>query len=234
MIDVQFVLVRPQHSGNVGAVARAMYVCGLEKLVIVDSKSIVDQEALSRSVKASYILNDAIHCDDLSSALSDSSWTIVCSARPRHLNFNCITPDELVYTYQKMPNNSKISIVFGPERTGLTTDEIIMGNQLLSIPMQHTNTSYNLSHAVQLVAYFVSSMKNKNNHNITTPTLINHKDRENWFSFVESIINSTGFVVSNNPQHSLMLIKSIFNRIMLTENELNLLAGVFAKMKKNC
>ena len=142
MIDVQFVLVRPQHSGNVGAVARAMYVCGLEKLVIVDSKSIVDQEALSRSVKASYILNDAIHCDDLSSALSDSSWTIVCSARPRHLNFNCITPDELVYTYQKMPNNSKISIVFGPERTGLTTDEIIMGNQLLSIPMQHTNTSY--------------------------------------------------------------------------------------------
>ncbi|HJN38192.1 MAG TPA: TrmJ/YjtD family RNA methyltransferase [Gammaproteobacteria bacterium] len=232
MIQIKIILVRPQHSGNVGAVARAMYVCGLKELHVVGSQDILDDNAYTRAVKATDILDQATIHHSLSNALQGDSWTIVCSARQRHLNFNTLLPEELVFLPYKLPKNSTVSIVFGPERTGLTGEEILMGNQLLSIPMEDLNTSYNLSHAVQLIGYFISRMP-KDIPSLQSEPLIPHQQKQEWYQFINKTLIDSDFVMSSNPQHSLMLIKSIFNRLMLTENELNLLSGVFAKMKKN-
>ena len=228
---IQIVVVRPQHSGNVGAVARAMHVCGLDQLAIVGSPNIIDQQSYSRCVKANHVLDNTNHVETLDQALSLSQCVVVCSARLRHLNHQNISPEQLPLLVSSLPKKSKLSIVFGPERTGLETDEILMGTHLLRIPMKQANTSLNLSHAVQLISYFATSEVLENNDCNDDP-LVTVSQRNHFFERVQDAMNQSSLTMKGNPEHTYNLFKSIFNRILMTTNEMNFLYALFAKKDK--
>ena len=49
-IDIEFILVEPSHSGNIGACARAIKNMGFEKLAIVKPRKTITEEAFHLSL----------------------------------------------------------------------------------------------------------------------------------------------------------------------------------------
>ena len=122
------ILVRPQLAQNVGMVARAMMNCGLSELRLVSPKqSHLVSEAVSAASGAQSILEDAKLYSSLSEALADVKYSFATTARVRDM----IKP---VYSPQKaslkintfLQSGQKTAFIFGPERTGLENEDIIL------------------------------------------------------------------------------------------------------------
>ena len=71
---VRVVLVDTSHPGNIGAVARAMWVMGLERLSLVRPKCFPSAEATARAAGADALLYHAEVCTSLQQALADCVW----------------------------------------------------------------------------------------------------------------------------------------------------------------
>ena len=62
-----------------------------------------------------------------------------------HNNFNLLM--------RKIKDFKNIAILFGPENSGLSNEDIRLANFLFTIPTDKLNKSLNLSHAVSIISY---------------------------------------------------------------------------------
>jgi len=154
MVSYKVVLVRPQHDGNVGAVARAMGNFGFKELVMVDPCPLTD-EAFKRAKHANYILNDATITSDFESAVSDcflvvGTSGIVTQGEGHYIRIP-LTPRELAE--RTVEHEGKIALVFGREDLGLTQEQLMRCDLLVHIPAHDGYPVLNLSHAVTVLLY---------------------------------------------------------------------------------
>lgn len=150
---IQIVLCGTSHTGNLGAVARAMKNMGLHRLVLVSPKTAIDDQALATAKHAADILNTARQVDNLPDALADSVEVWATTARPRDLHLPVMSARDAAETIAASPSTGMISIVFGAERTGLTNQEISWAQRIIEIPANPDYPVLNLGQAVQIVAY---------------------------------------------------------------------------------
>ncbi len=163
----RFVLVNPSHPGNIGAVARAMQNMDISELYIV-GKLISDISfELAVSKKGSNLLNNIVWVNSLEEALKDVDYSISTTARNRDVfDRKFFTAQEIVQkTKLKITNYQvgKVAFVFGPEKTGLTNDEILFTNDTSYIPSSDIYSALNLSHAVIIYAYELNKVFNEKN-----------------------------------------------------------------------
>ena len=81
--NIRIVLVHTTHSGNIGAVARAMKNMCLSELYLVQPRQFPSDEATARASGADDILQGAVVCNDLDEALKDCAVIYGASARQR-------------------------------------------------------------------------------------------------------------------------------------------------------
>jgi tRNA (cytidine32/uridine32-2'-O)-methyltransferase len=147
------VLVRPQEEGNVGAVARAMANMGLRRLVLVEPAVAVGGEARSRARSAESIHARAKRVPTLAEALGDCQQVVgTTSLRGRQLPRPPLSPRELARRLAA-GRPASTSLVFGPERSGLTGGELALCSTLVTIPAARRHPTLNLAQAVLIVAY---------------------------------------------------------------------------------
>ena len=102
--------------------------------------------------------------NSLSSAVADCDFVIGTSAKARHHRETLYPPAQLKQLlYERANNLNKIAIVFGCEAAGLSNKELTCCDILTSIPLAISYPSLNLSQAVMLYAYELSSQQFKNN-----------------------------------------------------------------------
>lgn len=149
------VLVRPQLAQNIGAAARAMANCGLSDLRLVAPRDgWPNQDAIPMASGATAILDAARVFEDLPAAIADLGRTWATSARPRDLVKRIATArGAAVAMREAVAVGARVGVVFGPERTGLDTDEVVACHELLEIPLDPAFSSLNLAQAVLVVAY---------------------------------------------------------------------------------
>ena len=94
--NIRIVLVNTSHPGNIGAAARAMKNMGLSRLTLVEPKEYPSLEAISRSVGAVDLLDNAVVVNDLSQALQGCVWVAGTSARLRTIEWPILEPRECV------------------------------------------------------------------------------------------------------------------------------------------
>lgn len=80
---IRIVLVETSHSGNIGAVARAMKNMGLGNLWLVNPRSFPDEASYARSSGASDVLDRARVVTTLDEAIDDCVLVMGTSARGR-------------------------------------------------------------------------------------------------------------------------------------------------------
>jgi len=149
------VLVAPQLGENVGAAARAMLNGGLTDLRLVAPRPPwPNPRALAAASGADSVVESARVFDRLEDAVADLRWLYASTARPRDLRKPVLTPREAVARMREAaPGGEGCGVLFGPERTGLDSDQVALADAVLTVPLNPAYSSLNLGQAVMLVAY---------------------------------------------------------------------------------
>ena len=149
--NVHFILVRPQIGENIGSVARAIKNFNITKLRIINPRcEWPNQKALATSVGAKDILKSTKIYNSLKKSIDDLDVVFATSSRIRKANKKIISVIDLK---KKIDKKNKIGIIFGPEASGLTNDDISHANYLVKIPTNEKFSSLNLSHSAIIFCF---------------------------------------------------------------------------------
>ena len=146
------VLVRPQLGQNIGKAARAMLNFGLTELRLVAPRDgWPNPDAGPAASGADLVLERAQLFDRVEEAIADCSHVFASTVRRRDLVMPVIGPEEMGERIAASPQRS--AILFGPERSGLETEEVALANAIVTVPINPDFASLNLAQAVILLAY---------------------------------------------------------------------------------
>jgi tRNA/rRNA methyltransferase len=146
------VLVRPQLGQNIGKAARAMLNFGLTEMRLVTPRDgWPNPDAGPAASGADLVLERARVFPTVQEAVADCSHVYASTVRRRDLIMPVIGPEALAERIAQMPERS--AILFGPERSGLETDEVALANAIVTVPINPEFGSLNLAQAVILLAY---------------------------------------------------------------------------------
>ena len=230
--NIQFVLVEPSHPGNIGAVARAISTMGFDRLALVKPQEHPHPESRARSSSALEVLLNAGVYNELEDAVGDSSYVIGTTARNRRIIVPVSSIRDMAHDILSKAEHQKISIVFGPETSGLSNEEIDRCNHLVYIPSSEQYPSLNLSMAVQVVAYelkIAEAIEIKEN---VERNLASGQELELFYEHLKEVLLATGFLNPRNPRQLMRRLRALFNRAELDDNEVNILRGILASYQK--
>ena len=146
------VLVRPQLGQNIGKAARAMLNFGLTEMRLVAPRDgWPNPEAGPAASGADIVLQNAEVFDNAREAIADCSTIFASTVRRRDLVMPVLSPDEM--SEQIAGSSERSAILFGPERSGLETQDVALANGIVTVPINPQFGSLNLAQAVILLAY---------------------------------------------------------------------------------
>ena len=146
------VLVRPQLGQNIGKAARAMLNFGLTELRLVAPRDgWPNPDAGPAASGADVVLEQAQVFDTVEAAIADCSLVFASTVRRRDLVMPVIGPEAMAE--QIAASSERSAILFGPERSGLETEEVALANAIVTVPINPEFASLNLAQAVILLAY---------------------------------------------------------------------------------
>lgn len=232
--DIYFILVRPQLGENIGSVARAIKNFNIKNLRIVNPRcGWPNPKAIATSVGASDILKSSKIYDSLENSISDLDLIFASSSRIRKVNKNIISILDL---NKKILKKGKIGILFGPEASGLSNDEISYADYLVKIPTNKDFSSLNLSHSSIIFCFelFKTFSRKKITYKTRYKSSVAKKSEVNRFlSFIIGELDKKGFLQPNHKRKSMVRnINNIFHRLNLSQQEIRILLGIFSTLNE--
>ena len=146
------VLVRPQLGQNIGKAARAMLNFGLTEMRLVAPRDgWPNPDAGPSASGADEVLEQAEVFDSVAEAVADCTHVFASTVRRRDLVIPVVGPEEMAGTIHAASGRSVI--LFGPERSGLETEDVALADAIVTVPINPEFGSLNLAQAVILLAY---------------------------------------------------------------------------------
>ena len=231
---IHFILIRPQMGENIGSVARAIKNFNIKYLRIVNPRcSWPNQKALATSVGAKDILKSVKIYDSVEKSIGDLDIVFASSSRIRKVNKKIISVTNLK---TKIKKGRKIGILFGPEASGLSNDEINCADFLVKIPSNKKFSSLNLSHSAIIFCFelFKHFSKKKKDYKSGYKSLVATKSQVNKFlNFIIQGLDKKGFLQPDHKRQSMIRnINNIFHRLNLSEQEIRILLGIFSTLNE--
>ena len=150
--NIHIVLVNTSHPGNIGSSARAMKVMGFSNLNLVNPKDFPSEQATALAVGCSDVLEGAKIFSSFKEALNKNMINIGFTSRHRKASIPNMEIEECVdYIYHN--KNYTYNIIFGNEKSGLSNEELLMCDYIVTLPTHKEYKSINLSAAVQIFTY---------------------------------------------------------------------------------
>jgi TrmH family RNA methyltransferase len=156
--SARVVLVRPRNPLNIGAAARAMANFGLTDMAVVKPFAPVWRETIS-AVGAEKVVLSAKLCKGFEEAVEGCSLVLGTTVlRNRHVERDIVRlPDLSDYVRARAAGaGGRVALVFGPEKTGLSSALLERCHAWVVIPTDASTPSMNLSHAVAVCCYELS------------------------------------------------------------------------------
>jgi tRNA (cytidine32/uridine32-2'-O)-methyltransferase len=235
--NLRIVLLKTTHPGNIGATARAMKNMGLTELALVAPKYFPHAEATARCSGAEDILDNVKLVDRLEDAVADCNLILGTSSRNRSLPIPLLDVKEAaLVTKKSIQQGSKVAVLFGQERTGLTNEELAICHYHLYIPSNPDFPSLNLAAAVQVIAYEFSCAFGEifEQEAIVDSQHVTGLDMERFYEHLEETLLGLEFLDADNPRLLMRKLRRLFNRISLERNEMNILRGVLTAVNRRC
>jgi tRNA/rRNA methyltransferase len=146
------VLVRPQLGQNIGKAARAMLNFGLTEMRLVAPRDgWPNPDAGPSASGADVVLERAQLFDTIEEAIADCSHVYASTVRRRDHVMPVDGPGEMEDRIAATLERS--AIVYGPERSGLETEDVALAKAIVTVPINPEFGSLNLAQAVILLAY---------------------------------------------------------------------------------
>lgn len=227
---LRVVLVEPMYDGNVGSVARAMKNFGFCDLVLINPCRI-DDFGRAMASHARDILESARIARTLEEAVAGANLVVGTTGKrlengERHLRLHlrvpCLAPEEL---RKKLDGKEgEVALLLGREDVGLTNEELMVCDMVVSIPTGEDYPIMNISHAAAVLFYELSKVEEGNTDMASREslTLLQQKAR--------AMLHDASY-----PEHKIeyivLMFRRIFGRAELTEREARTILGVIKNIR---
>lgn len=226
------VLVRPQLGANIGAAARAMLNFGLTDMRLVSPRDgWPNPDAGPSAAGADVVLARVRVYDTVAEAVADCHYVYATTMRPRRLTKPVLTPQAALAEAAARPSRS--AVLFGPERSGLETDDLAAAQAILTVPVNPDFGSLNLAQAVLIAAYEWHRAGDA-----TPPVYMDnyegpaaHASVEGLVRHVDDALEAAGYyhVPSRTPT-SKRTVRNLFTRPGFSEAEVRTLRGIVSTL----
>jgi tRNA (cytidine32/uridine32-2'-O)-methyltransferase len=153
LANTRIVLVEPSLPENVGSVARAMAHFGLAELVLTGPLDPTEPRARTLAAGHDAVLERARRAVDLEAAVAGCVLVVGTTARLQATaERTSIGPAAAARLAADHAAVGPVALVFGPERRGLTNDELRRCHQLVTIDGE-PGTCLNLAQAVAVLGH---------------------------------------------------------------------------------
>ncbi|MSP82370.1 MAG: RNA methyltransferase [Alphaproteobacteria bacterium] len=228
------VLVEPQMGENIGATARAMLNFGLTDLRLVRPRDgWPNIKAIAAAVGATAVLDRIRVHDSLDEAIGDCVTVFATTARPREMLKPTYTLRRAAAEMRAVADRG-VALVFGPERTGLTNDDVAIADALVTVPTSTEFSSINLAQTVLLAAYEWFLAGDATTEVRLDPGQTRPATRAevlNFFAHLERELDQTPFLANKQQRPSMIRnLRTLFLRAQPFEQELRTLHGVIAEL----
>jgi len=200
---------------------------GFQDLRLVGVRSLASR-TYSIAVHAEEVLKRAQFYDNLPLAVDDIHLVFAATSK-RRKNYGLLTMEEAEHKmYQALPS-ARIGLVFGSERTGLTSEELRPANFVFTVPQASRQPSYNLSSAVLLVLFHIFMHTKQTKVDETAAELLTRKEQDECIRLILERLEEKEFIHGTNRLHMTERISDLIGRLSLTSKDRSLLLALFSK-----
>jgi len=247
--QIRIVLVETSHSGNIGAVARAMKNMGLANLCLVNPASFPDEASYARSAGASDVLDKTQVFANLDEALADCVCVMGTSARGRKVPWPVMAPPDAAVEAIAQAGSGPVALVFGRENHGLSNAELQRCHFHIHIPSNPDYSSLNLSMAVQVICYELRMHSLRSAEGTGPSPYLKPmvapgdpgwdappapvEDVEGFFHHLEQVLVDIDFHNRQKPRQLMTRLRRLFQRSQMDQMEINILRGVLTAIEKS-
>lgn len=227
------VLVRPQLGENIGKAARAMLNFGLVELRLVEPRDgWPNPSAGPAAAGADKVLEDARVFESVAEAVADCSHVYATTVRKRGVTKPVFTPEEAARDIANAPGRS--AILFGPERSGLETEDVALARAIVTVPINPEFGSLNLAQAVILCAYEWSKTES-----LTQPTQEDllppapQEDLEGLIGHLDRMLDPKGyFLPESRAEATRRTLRGVLTKPGWNHLEVRTLRGVLSSLER--
>lgn len=224
---ITVILSRPKNPENIGLVARCMQNTGFERLRLVREGPLPHQ-AFVTAVHAEEILHQAEFFPNVAAAVADMQVVFAAVARKRK-NFPLLTREEAMARISTADPDTRIGLLFGNERTGLETEELLHSNFRFQIPQASTQPSYNLASAVLLSLFPLFQRGFPTGQPTDREPQLSRAEQKEFIDRILLKLEDKGFVHPINKIHVTAMVHDLFGRLTMTSKDRSLLLAIFSK-----
>ena len=226
------ILVEPQLGENIGFAARAMLNNGLTDLRLVRPRDgWPNDKARAVAAGADEVIDGAQLFETTTEAVAGLSRVFAASARSRDMIKPVMTPRRAAVELRaEAAAGIACGLLFGPERSGLSNDDMALADTVVQAPLNPAFSSLSLPQAVLILSYewFQAGDDTLPEKLVTGRTEPATKaDLVAFFERLEAELDNCGFLrVAEKRPNMVRNIRNIFQRTRLTAQELRTLQGI--------
>ena len=234
MTQPAIILVNPQMAENIGHAARAMLNFGLTDLRLVAPRDgWPNHDSKSTAAGADDLLKNAKVFNTTKEAVADCTRVFATTVRDRDMPKPVVTAHEAASQMRDViGKGGRSAILFGPERSGLTNDDVVLADTVLSIPVNPDFSSLNLAQAVILVSYewFITNDESKPYIEYEGDTA-NKAELIDLMEHIEQQLESKGYFRSAGRRETQKrVIRNLLQNSGLSSQEIQTLRGVIKSL----
>lgn len=230
--QIRIVLVRPEEAGNVGAAARVLKNFGLRHLVLVQPRLARPMEAYKWAHGSEDVLEGADVVESLKEALAPCVRAWATTRRRGKHRGGVRAPREAAEAMSELAGTGQnVAWVFGPESSGLSTEELSICSERVQIPTSPGQPSLNLAQAVAVCCYdsFLACRPPGGNQ---TSRLATMEERTALYAHLESALLEVGFLLPHTTRTRMNVLRQLIERARPTPGETRLLRGMARRIER--
>ena len=165
-MEYRIILAGPRNPDNIGAAARAMANFGIRELALVnafdsdwkEAAAVWRREASVSAIGAMNIIESAKLYSSIPEAAQGCGLLLATSSLHRLKPERDVIPLSGAAAYAASRGVLKTAVLFGPEKTGLTHEDLSLCSAIINIPTLPAQPSMNLGQAVAVACYELSGL----------------------------------------------------------------------------
>ena len=236
-MSLAVVLVEPAGPLNLGSVARLCANFGVDDLRLVAPRcDPADPDAQRMAVHGGKVLRSARHFRTLLEALADCQRVVASCGRIEHGEIPLQTPEQVMpWVTQGLESAAQVALVFGRENRGLSNEELLLSQRVVSLHSDASYPSLNLSHAVAVLLHELARVRRNPSESLKEAVQGEEAAEPTQLMAclddAEDLLLEAGFLMQHTARARMAKVKGLLQRSLVRPEELALLRGMVRQLR---